>query len=398
MSRALAAAASVSLALLGPVVGALVLGARPASAGAPDATIRVLTYNVAGLPLGLSGSNPEVNSALISPRLNDFDLVVVQEDFGFHDDLTSAIEHPHVTAKDTRDTDLVLQIAKDAGLDPPELGDGLNTFSRSPFAGFTRITWNDCFGEFDNGSDCLALKGFSVARHEIAPGAFVDVYDLHADAGGDEGSLAARRANLRQLADFIVANSDGQALIVLGDTNSRYTREGDILPEFTGAIGVSDLWIELVRQGSVPSIGPSLKTCDDFGSADCERVDKIFYRSNDAVTLTAIGHEVPSDWIDPLGKQLSDHEPLVAEFEVTLVPEPSLAALSTACLVSLAALARRRRHPAPDASLFPWEGNSLHDLLIIERKIWRSDQWPRNVPARPNVQPRGRPRRRRRRR
>jgi hypothetical protein len=40
-----------------------------------------LTYNVAGLPQGLSKSNPEINTPLISPLLNRYDLVLVQEDW-----------------------------------------------------------------------------------------------------------------------------------------------------------------------------------------------------------------------------------------------------------------------------------------------------------------------------
>ncbi len=33
-------------------------------------SLRVLTYNVAGLPQGVSGGNPIVNTPLISPLLN----------------------------------------------------------------------------------------------------------------------------------------------------------------------------------------------------------------------------------------------------------------------------------------------------------------------------------------
>jgi len=309
----------------------------PALAG----TFTVLAYNVAGLPLGFSGSTPEVNNALISPRLNAFDLVAVQEDFGFHEDLTSAIVHPFQSIKDTTDVQATIDLAASLGLPPPELGDGLNTFSFHPFDEFTRVTWTDCFGVLEDGSDCLAPKGFSFARHEVEPGLFIDVYDLHADAGGDVDSLAARRANLRQLADFIVAHSAGEALIVLGDTNSRYTRDGDILPEFVATTGVSDVWIELVRGGVVPPIGPSLDDCADFAAATCERVDKIFYRSSDEIELVALAHDVPSDWVDGAGVQLSDHEPVVAEFEVTFVPEPTGGLL--AGVTALAVLAARRR-------------------------------------------------------
>ncbi|MCB9387931.1 MAG: endonuclease, partial [Microthrixaceae bacterium] len=38
----------------------------------PPGEFSVLSYNVAGLPQGISGSDPETNLALISPRLNDY--------------------------------------------------------------------------------------------------------------------------------------------------------------------------------------------------------------------------------------------------------------------------------------------------------------------------------------
>ena len=41
----------------------------------------LLSYNVAGLPEGLSQSNPEANAPTISKLLGDYDVVVTQEDF-----------------------------------------------------------------------------------------------------------------------------------------------------------------------------------------------------------------------------------------------------------------------------------------------------------------------------
>jgi hypothetical protein len=293
-----------------------------APAAAPAMTLTVLTYNAAGLPLGLSGSSPEVNSVQISPRLNAFDLVVVQEDFAFHEELTSQLLHPYISEKDTRDAQPLIDLGVSLGL-----GDGLNTFSFSPFEGFTRVTWDVCHGIFDSGSDCLAVKGFTYARHELATGVFVDVYNLHADAGGSPGDLAARRVQLRQLATFALEQSEGEALIVLGDFNSRYTREGDILPEFLEALELTDVWIELSRGGAFPSVGDPLRNCDgDFAGPDCERVDKILYRSGRNVKLTAIDHDVPMDWVDADGVQLSDHEPVWATFAIHFVPGPPPAA------------------------------------------------------------------------
>ena len=49
----------------------------------------LLTYNVAGLPEGISSSHPRTNIPQISPMLNEFGIVLVQEDFSYHDLLVS---------------------------------------------------------------------------------------------------------------------------------------------------------------------------------------------------------------------------------------------------------------------------------------------------------------------
>jgi hypothetical protein len=315
----------------------------PLSAAATSGNLSVLTYNVAGLPLGLSSGNPEVNTVLISPLLNGFDLALVQEDFDWHEELVTEVEHPYQSIKDTTDSPfLPPQVA-----DFLELGDGLNRFSDSPFSEFQRITWDMCFGLATNGADCFAVKGFSVGRHEIAPGAFVDVYNWHAEAGGDEEDNLARRDNLRQLYTFIETFSAGRAVIVMGDSNSRYTDAEDIMPELLAATGLTDVWVELVRAGDVPDIGPRLDQCleNDQSGADCEQIDKILYRSGGGVELSATAYQVENALFqDAAGLPLSDHFPVAAEFHFS-VPEPSTCLL----LLSVAVACRRRspRRPTP---------------------------------------------------
>ena len=317
----------------GGLSGLLAAFAAPAALAG---TFSVLTYNVAGLPQGANPDQfPAVNTVKISPKLNAFDLVGVQEDFWYHADLVSQANHPYQSVKDA------------SGRDPYflGLGDGLNTFSRSPFSGFTRVMWSACSGYFEKGSDCLAPKGFSFARHELAPGVEIDVYDLHADAGSSPEDLAARAANLRQLYAFIDANSAGRAVLVLGDTNSRYTRSGDVLPELLSAVDLGDVWVSLVRGGSLPGVGPSLTTgCDaDPSGPDCETIDKILYRSGGGVLLEPLSYEVlASGFVDENGAPLSDHDPTSAVFRYTLVPEPGTGLLVLAGLSGLAARRRRR--------------------------------------------------------
>nr|WP_176459587.1 hypothetical protein [Rhodococcus sp. OK302] len=52
--------------------------------------------------------------------------------------------------------------------------------------------------------------------------------------------MTARSANLDQLTRFIAARSAGNAVVVMGDTNSRYTRAGDSIAEFAAANGLRD--------------------------------------------------------------------------------------------------------------------------------------------------------------
>jgi hypothetical protein len=292
----------------------------------------VLSYNVAGLPEGLSSSHPEVNTPLISPLLNAYDLAVVQEDFNYHEPLVAALTHPYQSVKDNTPGPYGIQYGF-------AFGDGLNTFSRSPFAAFQRVTWSECFGVFTNSSDCLTPKGFTVARHELEPGVFVDVYNLHSDAGSADPDLAARRANIRQLYQFIAQYSADHAVLVLGDTNSRYTRAGDVLPEMLAAVGMSDVWVELERGGALPAVGAALTAgcAVDLAGGDCERVDKIFYRSGGGVILTALDYAVPPEFVDAAGVRLSDHDPVSAVFAWSVVPEPATALLLAAGLAALAA-------------------------------------------------------------
>lgn len=312
----------------------LLLAALVAAPSARGFELTVLTYNVAGLPEGVSGSHPETNHPQISPLLNAYDLVLVQEDFAYHPLLIADLDHPYQSIKDDS-----------LGEFGVGLGDGLNTFSTLPFQSFTRVTWNECFGVLENASDCLTPKGLSFQRHVLAPGAFLDVYNWHADAGGAPEDMAARRSNVRQLLAEVLARSEGHAVIIMGDTNSRYTRDGDVLPELADGAGLTDVWVELERAGERPPLGSSLTAgcATEPAGGTCERVDKIFYRSSEWVTLEALEHDVPvALFSDAQDEPLSDHDPVYARFEVTAVPEPGAGA-GAAAVAALLVGARRRR-------------------------------------------------------
>ncbi|MFJ5222905.1 jacalin-like lectin [Streptomyces sp. NPDC088400] len=281
-----------------PASGALASG--DAAAVAPESgSFNVLTYNIAGLPLGLGDGNPEVNTPLIGQRLGSYDIINVQEDFNYHASLYANDTHPYRTAT-----------SGGAGF-----GDGLNTLSDYAFDDFERGDWRDC-----TNADCLTPKGFSLARVRIAEGVFVDLYNVHTNADTTDAALAARRANIEQLSDFIQAYSAGNAVIVMGDTNTRYTRTGDNIRTLTSENGLTDAWVRLVRGGSAPAAGSDALVCDETAPTNtCEVVDKVLYRGGPLVNLNATRYN--NEWrsfLDSSGEHLSDHYPHTVDFSWSL--------------------------------------------------------------------------------
>lgn len=243
-----------------------------------DLVLKVLTYNVAGLPEGVSKSHPATNSPLISPKLNAFDLVVVQEDFSYHDQIVSSATHANKSTP-----------MKGSGTD---LGDGLNTLSRFPFASFTRTKWTKCNGYVDGANDCLTPKGFTRFVVDLGSGRSVDFYDVHFDAGRGDGDYAARDKQVDQLVAVIKAQSSGHAIIVAGDTNMKASDEPVVLKLLKDA-GLSD-------------------ACRTLGCSEPARIDRVMYRSSASVVLAPQKYAVES-WVDSQGEPLSDHDPVSVE-------------------------------------------------------------------------------------
>jgi hypothetical protein len=250
----------------------------------------IMTYNVAGLPEGISSSHPMRFTPLISPKLNPYDLVVVQEDFCYHDDLIADDEHPYVSDPEY-DPGCSILVGENR-----DIGDGLNRFSIFPFSDFERSDWSVCNGTFDCASDCLTEKGFSVATHELAPGVMVDVYNLHMEAGSCPADIENRSTQSDQLIAAIATHSAGRAVIVAGDTNSRLARDSGLQRLFDEA-GLVDSCLAV--------------DCGD------EHIDRVMLRSSDTVSLEVESWSLPSEFVDDMGNDLSDHVPVLVRLKWT---------------------------------------------------------------------------------
>jgi hypothetical protein len=288
-------------------------GGIPDDAG--DATtgeFLALTYNVAGLPEALSGSpNPLERMPIISQLLNDYDLVITQEDWQspdpnplaptrvYHELLDDHVTHPYQSIS------APIPLGNDPTRPSALLSDGLNEFSRVIFdpTAIEHVRWTECYGDATTGaSDCLATKGFTRTVHTLANGVELDVYNLHGEAGRTDQDLPLMQQDFEvELADYINANSAGRAIILGGDTNLHTDRtpDGGIWQNFKQSTGIVDV-------------------CDtvDCGS-DADDIDKFAYRSSSTLVIEPLSHDVESAKFTYSGGALSDHEPLAVRFRWT---------------------------------------------------------------------------------
>ncbi|KAJ7057779.1 mannose-binding lectin [Mycena amicta] len=282
-----------------------------AQAPAASGHFNVLSMNVAGLPAILNGNGEgddatkQSNTLLIGTDMTKFNYSVihVQEDFNYHAYLYQTDTHPFRTAT--------------SGGVP--LGSGLNTLSNFPwFSDVIRVKWATCSDASEN--DCLTPKGFTFMRIRFDVGVYIDFYNLHADAGTEAGDETARAANLQQVANYIDTWSVGNAVLVFGDTNARYTRVGDGIRIFEQN-GLVDAWVQNVMNGVDPVLGSDALVCPTGvpTNTSCEVVDKILYRSNKLISLTNAGFFYDTArFLNSTGGMLSDHNPIRVEFNWAL--------------------------------------------------------------------------------
>jgi endonuclease/exonuclease/phosphatase family metal-dependent hydrolase len=202
----------------------------------------------------------------------------------------------------------------------------LNTLSDFEFIDLERVTWDDC--NLNNG-DCLTPKGFTFLRAKVSDGLWVDVYNMHTDAGSDSGDMDARQSNLNQVANFVAQWSVGFPVVIMGDTNSRYTTTEDSasLHSLIDSAGLTDAWVQIIRGGSFPTAGTDALVCPfPFPSGTsqatmvaCEVVDKILVRGNAAATLAPQTFTNENDaFVNSSGDPLSDHYPISSTLGWTL--------------------------------------------------------------------------------
>ena len=149
----------------------------------------------------------------------------------------------------------------------------------------------------------------------------IDVFILHMDAG-DTNATWSRESQWRQLSDAINGSDHNRAKLIIGDTNSRYTRE-DVITNFINRLSsdftMGDVWVEFYRDGIYPTtaMGNLTDQTNPTDYSKYEIVDKIIYiNPTSGPQLKPLSFCVDSTtYVRPDGKTpLGDHAPVSAKF------------------------------------------------------------------------------------
>ena len=297
------------------------------------ATLNVdgLPQTILGIPLNDDGPGKD-GTERASQYLADkgYDIIGVQEDFYYHDELCTALDNGY----DWGDW----QGFKTGSLPWFHLDsfrfdtDGLCEFwlLKHKCLSEDYVRWNDSYGRTDHCNDALCKKGFRIAQMKLANGRQIVIYNMHMDASEDADEISgadwhdkeARWNQWRQLRSFVQSRLDDRPVIVMGDMNSYYTRDSIlslfIRPiEATGRYVVRDCWVEYSRQGIYPAIGTPHLNPWTYDFQRGEMLDKILYICPvKGPRLELLDYRVEMDYIRDNGKPIGDHRPVVAKFRI----------------------------------------------------------------------------------
>lgn len=300
-------------------------GTQPEAGRYISKTFKVCPFNVDGLPktisilgftININNDGLEEEGAIAIGKYianSDIDVFALSEDFNFHPSLAAQIndEYTFGTYRGGIST---------SNLSGTKVNtDGLEFLAKAPFS-FSEETctpWNKTYGYTTNGSDELIKKGYRYYVVDLGGGAFVDFYILHMDAETDPKDNEARASQWEQLRDDILSKSTNRPVIVMGDTNSRYTRD-DILGLFinpieaAGNYEVKDAWIEHCKNGKYPTLGDDALMVGQLGYREGEVVDKVLYLNpkKDGLAISSLAFDVDADFT------MSDHKPIIVTMKV----------------------------------------------------------------------------------
>ena len=294
-----------------------------------EGTFTAVALNVDGLPqkvltFELNADGPgESGTKKISQYLasKGYDFIGCSEDFNYNGSLMESLntEYSCGTIRKTLSVGGLL-----GGL--PFDTDGLNLIWKNSKISASNESWTQWTETTSTDGNQYVKKGYRHYDVLIDGGALIDVFILHMDAGDASDS---RHSQWRQLAAAINNADATRPKLIIGDTNSRWTRE-DITTNFMSRLNknlsASDVWVEFCRNGVYPTtdMGDLTDQSDPTNYTNYEIVDKIIYINPTAantVQLVPQSFKIENDYtygtVDNDGntKPLGDHRPVVVEFK-----------------------------------------------------------------------------------
>lgn len=264
----------------------------------------VLTYNVQMRPVL---DQNIYKGRRISPKLNAYDIALLQESFAEKAVLMEQARHAykaHFTAR------------RGAAL----VDSGLSTLSRYPVV----ETITEHYRSYAGIADGVASKGMMLTRIRVGE-AIVDVYNTHMQAGDSDDENRARLAQATQLIEFVNRNSTkANGILIIGDFNMGPVRPGRMFRDFhpNHYANRRDM---LLRTNSFQTIVDNLGLTDVQDMLMNEKVDDIermLFRNGCGVTITPMATRKDTrDFVDEKGRKLSDSSPLVTTFKIEVTDE-----------------------------------------------------------------------------
>ena len=282
---------------------------------------KILTYNLNADGPGEDGTK-KISQYLAS---KNYDIIGCSEDFNYHGSLMSALKDNYNSGTVRR----TLSLGGVLGGFPIDT-DGLNFIWKNNLAA-SNESWTRWTSTVSTDGNQYVRKGFRHYDLWLGGNATIDVYVLHMDAG-DTNATTSRHLQWEQLCDAINASDKTRAKLIIGDTNSRYTRE-DIITHFINRLSsdftMSDVWVEFYRNGVYPTtaMGDLTDQSNPTDYSKYEIVDKIIYINPTAANTVQLApqsfhieQDYTYDYVDHDGntKALGDHRPVVVTFKYQL--------------------------------------------------------------------------------
>ena len=313
-------------------------------------TFTACALNIDGLPqtmagVTVNGDGPgSAGTQAIGEYIvkNGIDIVGCSEDFNYNGDLVVGLGGNYkmglwrgridisaigsVIGTDTIDTDGLMFLLRNTN---NKDGQSMSFFGES----WTK--WNKSEGGIDKGANTLVKKGYRFYTVNLGNGVKIDVYVLHMNTAENAKQIEVQDEQLTQLAKAVAANTNGRPILIIGDTNCRYTRNkitDNLITPLSGLYTINDVWVEKFRGGNAPAYTPNvdddIMVSDKNSSAAYETgeiVDKIFYLvpKDSKLSMTLDKLVFDADNYKKDGTLLGDHVPVIATFTITGTISPN---------------------------------------------------------------------------